>query len=143
MTLPWVLLLALHLVVTSGDDGSVARRRGAVTAALAGVVVLLGGRGPRGAVVDVAGGGEGLGAAGALLLLALGAGVFLALGLAVVDVDVDAAGLAVAAEALVFVGWVGVFCDDVPGVNQAGNLGRGVMLVSGGCLTREGGGGGH
>lgn len=113
-----LLVVVLHLVVACGDDGSVAGRRGAVAAALACAVVLGRGGGGRGgpvcAVVDVVAGG---------FVLALGVGLVLALGLARVDEDVgDAAGLAVAADGLVLVGCFGVFGDDVPGVDEAGDL---------------------
>lgn len=129
--MPGVLILALHLVVAR-DDGGVARRRGAVAAALAVLLLLLllgGGRGGRGAGGAVVGVG----------VLALGLGMGLALGLAV-DEDVgDAAGFAVLVDRLVLVGRLGEFGDDVPGVDEAGDLEPGVLVEVVSPAVRVGG----
>jgi hypothetical protein len=106
-------------------------RRGSVAAALAVVIVCLRwrsglGRTTRGAVIgnrSRAGGGSELGLLA--LDLALRDGPLLT-----VDEDVrHAAALAVLVDDLVLVGRFGVFGDDVPGVDKAGNL-RGRRRIS-------------
>lgn len=111
------------------------------------VLVLLGRRSIAGAVVHVA---LGLGwlrvgallrlVALRLLLLLAPAAAAAAAAVRAVDKDVDAPVLGVLRHALVVVvvGRFGVLGDDVPGVEEAGDLGKGGRFVSGG----DGGGGG-
>lgn len=112
--------MSLDLVVALGHNSGVAGRRGAVAATLAAVsMLLLLARVAGGAVAEVV-----------VVLLGLGlalvrAGLLLGLTSVAVDEDVGhAAALAVMlGEGVVFAGGLGVLDNDVPGVDEAGDLG--------------------
>jgi len=132
--------MRLHLVIPRNDLRVARRRRTAVARAssssittaagsalllrLVLVLVVLLGRGPRGAVVHVARRLGRLGVGALLRLVSLGALLLRLAVAAVVDEDVDAAVLRVLRDVLVVVvvGRLGVFGDDVPGVEEAGNV---------------------
>ena len=115
--MPRILLLVLHLIVAR-NDGGVARWRSAVTAALTAMLLLGSGRGGgRGAGSTVVG----LGA----LALTLGLGLSLTARLSVDEDVCDTARLAVLVDGLVLELGLGELGDDVPRVDEAGNLSGG------------------